>query len=156
MSARRAERTSDGQRDGARGVWRILPLDKSLPASGRPSLEIRPLSFPQRLRAVVAVVEFRIQMAGLEAEHRPVRGQIYREAPVSGPQILAIGRGCGDGRFADWGHLPGYLAALGPGVAGRRTPENPVGAKLNVHYRLHRFRHRTIVRGAEGLQEDLA
>src|ERR1035441_10179012 len=113
--------------------------------SGRALFEIHALPLSQRLRTVVAVVKLRIQVARLESDHGSVWSQMHREAAIAVPQILAIGRGCGDRGLAQRRNLPGYLSAVGPGVAGVRTPEHSVWAKLDVHHRPHRLGHRPII-----------
>src|SRR5258707_5691657 len=118
----------------------MLRFVASLPLLRLP-FEILPLLRSQSLSPIILVIKLRIQMAGLETEHRPVGRHINREPPVALPKIFAIGGRRRNCRLANSRDSLRDLLMPRPRAPSSFSAKNPFGPELDVGHGPQRLSH---------------
>src|SRR5579884_389574 len=80
------------------------------------ALQMAAVRLAQNVGRIEAVVELYVQMVGLEAQDRPQRRHVGREAPVPGVEIVAIGDGRLYRRFGGSLRRGSDLRGIAPGA----------------------------------------
>src|SRR3712207_4263111 len=141
---------------------RAMPERRLPPSMSGSSFVVPPgpmlaLGLAQRLWAVEAVVEVRVQVVGLVREYGAERAAVGREAPVPLVDVLAVGYRGGYGLVGVWRDACLHPCPVLPARGGTPVAERALPLLvLVVHEGKHRLFHVAVVGWAEGLYERLA
>src|SRR5262249_38596698 len=100
-----------------------------------PCLHVLALRVAQGVGAVVAGIEFEVQVIGLEAQHGTQRRGVGGESTIGGADVFAVGDGGLNIGFARGGADLGDGGGVAPGAVNRAAAKNPLRPDLGVHER---------------------